>query len=541
MSALSVVPTIAPRAAIYRRVSRQQQADAFSLGAQAKDCRKLAREMGADVVADFEDVDSGADWDLPGLDAMLEAAQRRELDVLICYDPDRLARNMAKQLVIEEELSRNSVRIAYVSLPLNGTPEDNLLKNVRSSISEYEREKIRIRTQRGLREKRERGLVIGGGVCPFGYTYTHDQNGRVVGLEINPETAPIVQRIVAGLRTRSMPAVCAELNAESIPSPRGGQWTTGTLVDLIANPVYLGRYYFGRTRQPKVNGKRRKQRQDVSGELYATVPAIVSESDMEATRAALSARKTHHGRRRATTGDDPYALRGLLTCSYCGGPLACMPNGTTRYYQCLRSKPGRAARQNVDVCKLPPVPAVGLERLTWETVMGALLDRDRLREALADARLASAAARRQAERLAVLDAEIQKRQKRLVKLTIDRLDAEDGSDVEAALRAAADQTEHEIRTLRADADDLRSRPTLGIGEAEADAIEAFAADIRQGAEHATEGERRRVYELLRLRVVVRQDKTHGIKLARDNRFTFKWEAIISLRNGDRLANAIPKP
>jgi hypothetical protein len=49
--------------------------------------------------------------------------------------------------------------------------------------------------------------------------------------------------------------------------------------------------------------------------------------------------------------------------------------------------------------------------------MGALLDPDRLRDALADARLASSAARRQAERLAVLDAEIAKRQKRLVKLT----------------------------------------------------------------------------------------------------------------------------
>ena len=52
---------------------------------------------------------------------------------------------MAKQLVIEEELGRYGVAIRYVTLPTSGSPEDNLLKNVRSSIAEYEREKIRIR------------------------------------------------------------------------------------------------------------------------------------------------------------------------------------------------------------------------------------------------------------------------------------------------------------------------------------------------------------------------------------------------------------
>ena len=43
-----------------------------------------------------------------------------------------------------------------------------------------------------------------------------------------------------------------------------------------------------------------------------------------------------------------------------------------------------------------------LEQLTWQTVIGALFDQDRLRAYLEDARLASAAARRQTEQLAVL-------------------------------------------------------------------------------------------------------------------------------------------
>jgi site-specific DNA recombinase len=531
-----LAPAAPHRAAIYRRVSKKLQADAFSLAAQAKDCRKLAGELGADVVASFEDIDSGADWDLPGLDAMLDAAKAGTFDTLVCYDPDRLARNMAKQLVIEEELTRYGVAIKYVTLPMSGSPEDNLLKNVRSSIAEYEREKIRIRTQRGIREKIERGLIVGKGFPPFGYQFTRDQTGRVVGLDINPETAPIARRIITRLRVRSIPIVCEELNAESIRTRTGKPWRHNTVLDLMRNPVYIGRYYHGRTRQPKENGKKRKLWQDVSGESFVSVPAIISEAEWEATRDALKARRDLPGRRRANTSDDPYPLRGMATCAHCSGPLACKPNNGFRYYACLRRYPRRAQLVTGGICAGRPIPADALERLTWETVIGAMLDSERLRDALADARLASAAARRQAERLTILDAEITKRQKRLVKLTIDRLDAVEGSPAEAALRVAADQTEREIRTLQTDADVLRSMPTDGIGDVEADAIEAFAAEVREGAEHVTESERRRIYELLRLRVVVGIDQIGGIKLSRASRYSIRWEAIIPLRNGERISN-----
>ncbi len=155
------------RAAVYTRVSSQEQSErGYSLDAQAADCRALAAELGADIVATFQDVDSGASWDLPGLNALLDAAKARAFDTLLVYDPDRLARRMAKQLVIEEELQRSGIVIRYVTLRIGESAEDRLLKNVRSSIAEYEREKIALRTTRGRREKAERGFVVGDSVLP---------------------------------------------------------------------------------------------------------------------------------------------------------------------------------------------------------------------------------------------------------------------------------------------------------------------------------------------------------------------------------------
>src|SRR5206468_8407761 len=185
-------------AALYLRVSRQRQAaHGYSLEAQEQDGRQLAGELGAEVdqvhvYRDGEDRDaSGADWDLPGLNAMLDAAKRGEFDVLIVYDPDRLARNLAKQLVIEDELKRAAVSLRYVTLRLGDSAEDTLLKNMRSSIAEYERAKIALRTSRGRRAKAQRGEYVGAGAAPYGYRMLrrldpHTEKARVVGLELDP-------------------------------------------------------------------------------------------------------------------------------------------------------------------------------------------------------------------------------------------------------------------------------------------------------------------------------------------------------------------
>ena len=217
------------RAAKYRRVSTLEQArKGYSLDAQDKDLDRLAVELGAAVVADFEDQDSGAEWDLPGLNALLAAAKRREFDVLLVYDIDRLARSMSKQLVLEEELKRCGVTIKYATLRLGDSDEDRLLKNMRASIAEYERAKIALRTTRGRRAKAEQGMIVGNGWAPYGYRFVYETDSRtgktrVVSLEPDPITAPIVRRIFAEVARLSLNRVCDILNADGIPTYFAGK------------------------------------------------------------------------------------------------------------------------------------------------------------------------------------------------------------------------------------------------------------------------------------------------------------------------------
>src|SRR5215208_3210734 len=125
----------------------------------------------------------------------------------------------SKQLVVEEELRRYGVSIRYCTLRVGDNAEDRLLKNVRASIAEYEREKTVLRSTRGRREKAERGLVVGAGPAPYGYRYLTNAKGRADRLEPDPLTSPVVARIFAWLRTESAGQVALRLNAEGVPAP----------------------------------------------------------------------------------------------------------------------------------------------------------------------------------------------------------------------------------------------------------------------------------------------------------------------------------
>jgi site-specific DNA recombinase len=539
--ALAVAPTPALRAVLYGRVSTLTQRDAgYSLAAQDKDCERLADDLGATIIARYEDADSGAEWNLPGLTAVLDAARRREFDILICYDPDRFARNVAKQLVLEEELRRSGVTIHYVTLRVDNSPEGRLLKNMRGSIAEYEREKILMRTLRGRREKAERGLVVGVGRAPYGYRYIRVLNAqtnkyRVEGLEEDPTTAPVVRRIFAAAAHTSLNQICAALIAEGVPGYRGGRWTTTTVGYILRNPVYLGQAAYGRHQDGRMV--------DASKWILVDVPPLVDQETRDRVDAALPLRRSRR-RVRMAPSEDPYILRELLTCGHCGGALACMSSRQYRYYDCLRHRPRQARMQGRPLCSLPMVPAEaskatngaeGLEAHAWALITDALLDPERLRQGLADGRATHEAADRSwQERRRNLDRLIKRERAALKVLVLDRAAARRGGETWRALDEAVQDTERKLGKLADELGKLHPTDLPGLSARQADALTAFAAEVRAGIALATPAQQRHVCQMLRLTGRVTEDRENGVRLGRDHRYTIDWEALISLRDNDRV-------
>ncbi len=484
------------------------------------------------VVTVFQDTDSGASWDLPGLNALLDAAKRREFSTVLVYDIDRLARRMAKQLVIEEELTHSDVAVKYVTLRLGDTAEDHLLKNVRSSIAEYERTKIAMRTSRGRRAKAERGIVVGSGVLPYGYLYTRDVNGRVNGMELNLNTAPIVQRIFREVVTMPVNKVCDGLNADGVPTYLGGEkWVNATILEMVKNPVYVGTAAYGRRDTSK-------RRRDPEQWLLCAVPPIVNAEQVTAVREGLTSRRGRGALR--FEGDDPYLLRGLLTCGHCGAHLAICPVRSPqgciyRYYNCLRHQPARRERSNnTEPCIMPPISGVALKQYAWGRVTATLLDPDLLAQGLSAMREQrnGTDARRQ-ERLTTLDKEIDRLRRRIQRIHSERMEADAGSESDRAMKALAQEAEATVTRLLADKADLQTAPAPGLDDSEIASLQRFASEIGTGIEHATDADKRRIFELLRLRATLRQDE-NGQKFGRDHRFSIDWETAIEVTDNSGI-------
>jgi len=84
------------KAALYARYSTDKQRDA-SIADQFRECERVARAAGLDVVARFEDKGmSGGTADRPGYQALLTGARRKNFDVIVVEDISRLWRNRAE-------------------------------------------------------------------------------------------------------------------------------------------------------------------------------------------------------------------------------------------------------------------------------------------------------------------------------------------------------------------------------------------------------------------------------------------------------------
>ena len=154
---------------IYARVSTDEQTKGYSLQTQVEACKQYAVEKGYIVLRIFSEDYSGASLDRPELNNVRDFLAKEEVDVVIVYDVDRLARKSIYQALIEEEFLRDGAIIEYVIGQYDNSDEGRLQKQIRGSIAEYEKAKILERSKRGKRGKAMRGFVLVGSRPPYAY------------------------------------------------------------------------------------------------------------------------------------------------------------------------------------------------------------------------------------------------------------------------------------------------------------------------------------------------------------------------------------
>jgi site-specific DNA recombinase len=393
------------QAALYARVSSEQQASAHTIASQLAALRERVAADGLTLLDDLAFIDegySGATLIRPALERLRDAAAAGDVDRLYVHSPDRLARKYAYQALLLDELQRAGVEVVFLNRALGQSPEDDLLLQVQGMVAEYERAKILERSRRGKRHGAHSGVVNVLCGAPYGYRYiTKHAGGGQARYEILLEEARVVRQVFdwVGRERVSIGEVVRRLHQAQERTRTGKTvWDRSTVWGILKNPAYKGTAAFGKTRAEDLRPRLRTQRgrpaqprrarspRDVPQEEWigVPVPALVS-ADLFAT----VQEQLQENRQRARQGQRGarYLLQGLICCALCGYAYygkAISPSAAKyhdrhyAYYRCVGSDAYRFGGHRL--CPNTQIRTDLVDLAVWTQVRTLLEHPERLRE-----------------------------------------------------------------------------------------------------------------------------------------------------------------
>jgi DNA invertase Pin-like site-specific DNA recombinase len=146
------------RAGLYARVSTNDQQ---TLAMQSRAMREYVARRGWRVAVQVREVNSGA-AKREAREKLLEAARRREIDVVLVWRLDRWGRSVTDLLATLQELDHLGVGFVSLTEALDlTTPAGRAMAGLLAIFAEFEREILRERTRAGLAHARQNGKRLG--------------------------------------------------------------------------------------------------------------------------------------------------------------------------------------------------------------------------------------------------------------------------------------------------------------------------------------------------------------------------------------------
>ena len=377
--------------AIYCRVSTEKQKEKHTIESQKRILPALAASRGWRIHDMY--VDDGISGEslrfMPALRRLLDDAELGLFGFILIIDIDRFtrfSRESEKALIIDICLEQNIKVVTPDHVYDLSNRNDRLQFNIKGTVSLYEKETIRERCARGIREKRLKGHWMGG-IPPMPYVYNRNKRR----LEIDEEKLRDLRKILE-LATDHSPREISRIVTGYTPR----------MVRRILEPNRL-LFYTGR--------------QSVDGQIVMSRwPSVMTEEE----RAAILAGKKTRNARGGKSTRSAYLLTGLgiVRCGYCGMSMKSWTNkkirknGTVyekRYYRCvsIHNTSGPCEKSRM-------VPADSLENKILKNIQNTLNNPSRLEGAFEAASIPNPAREAELERLKEKLADEKKGKSRLI-------------------------------------------------------------------------------------------------------------------------------
>ncbi len=312
---------------IYARFSSSSQREA-SIEEQVKVCREYAERNNYTVVKVYSDsAISGKTDNRPALRKLLSDSSNEKFNAVIVYSIDRFGRDLAQTLLNEKRLNDNGVILLSATEHFTDDASGRFFRNIMMSYAQFYSDELSDKILRGMNYNAERCLYNGGGV-PLGYKISKDKR-----FEIDPDTAPIVQRIFEMYADgKTVTEINELLNSRGYKTSKGVAFNKNSLHTILNNKRYLGYYIH-------------------SGyEIADGIPQIISNELFEQVSEKLKKNKKAPARAKAKV---EYLLITKLFCGHCKEMMTGFSGKgkqgkTYHYYICNGRKNGDCKKKMVN-------------------------------------------------------------------------------------------------------------------------------------------------------------------------------------------------
>ena len=147
------------RAAIYARVSTLEKGQDPQI--QLLELRQYAQRRGFEITQEYIDYASGKDDKRKQYQAMMDAARKRKIDVVLVWRYDRFARST--QALVNALKEFQSLGVDFVSYQENvdtTTAQGELIFNIMASLAQFESNLISQRVKAGMARAKAQGKRI---------------------------------------------------------------------------------------------------------------------------------------------------------------------------------------------------------------------------------------------------------------------------------------------------------------------------------------------------------------------------------------------
>ena len=306
------------RAALYARVSTEEQVEGYSIDAQKRAFHILVETKGWTPYKEYIEEGKSAHTDdlrkRPVFREAMNDALAGRYDVLVVHKIDRFSRKLRITLEYFEKLGKAGVGFVSIQNDIDySTPTGKFMLIMQGGLAELYSDNLSEETKKGWAERRAQGLYCG--LLPFGAMKGED------GVPVrDPNTyAGLVMAFELASQGKTDREVARALNTAAYRTAgnRGNRpFAKDSVRDMLKNRFYLGEI-------PDGNGGwlNAKHGPFISHELFDTVQEE-------------RAKRRHSMNSRIRTEARTYSLSGLMWCKHCGSKVHIHrnSNGKPRIY-----------------------------------------------------------------------------------------------------------------------------------------------------------------------------------------------------------------